>query len=90
MSEITRDKVTGESEVMEIGAGYWRAASHVVQIHTHARFPRSKKMADLSCSRTNRKRSSFATKHFQRKLLKIFDLHPPLRRLVSFVARIIT
>ena len=25
-------------------------ASHVVQIHTHARFPRNKKMADLSCS----------------------------------------
>ena len=47
-------------------------------------------MANLSCSRTNRKRSSFATKHFQRKSLKIFDLHPPLRRLVSFVARIIT
>ena len=66
------------------------AASHVVQIHTHARFPRSKKMADLACSRTNRKRPSFATKHFQRKSLKIFDLHPPLRRLVSFVARIIT
>ena len=66
------------------------AASHVVQIHTHARFPRSKKMVDLSCSCTNRKRSSFATKHFQRKSLKIFDLHPPLRRLVSFVARIIT
>ena len=43
-------------------------------------------MADLSYSRTNRKRSSFATKHFQRKSLKIFDLHPPLRRLVSFVA----
>ena len=41
-------------------------------------------------SRTNRKRSSFATKHFQRKSLKIFDLHPPLRRLVSFVAWIIT
>ena len=63
------------------------AASHVVQIHTHARFPRSKKWP--TC-RTNRKRSSFATKHFQRKSLKIFDLHPPLRRLVSFVARIIT
>ena len=47
-------------------------------------------MADLSCSRTNRKRSSFATKHFQRKLLKIFDLHPLLRRLALFVARIIT
>ena len=46
-------------------------------------------MANLSCSRTNRKRSSFATKHFQRKSLKIFDLHPPLRRLVSFVAQII-
>ena len=46
-------------------------------------------MADLSCSRTNRKRSSFAMKHFQRKSLKIFDLHPPLRRLVSFVAGII-
>ena len=26
-------------------------ASHVVKIPTHARFPRSKKMADLSCSR---------------------------------------
>ena len=47
-------------------------------------------MADSSCSRTNRKRSSFATKHFQRKLLKIFDLYPPLGRLLSFVARIIT
>ena len=45
-------------------------------------------MADLSCSRTNRKCSSFATKHFQRKSFKIFDLHPPLRRLVSFVTRI--
>ena len=66
------------------------AASHVAQIHTHARFPLSKKMADLSCSRTNRKHSSFATKHFQRKSLKIFDLHPPLRKLVLFVARIIT
>ena len=35
-------------------------------------------MANLSCSRASRKCSSFATKHFQRKLLKIFDLHPPL------------
>jgi len=51
---------------------------------------RGVKMADLSYSRTNRKRSSFATKHFQRKSLKIFNLHPLLRRLVSFVARIIT
>ena len=33
-------------------------------------------MADLSCSRTNRKRSSFATKNFQRKSLKIFNPHP--------------
>ena len=40
-------------------------------------------MADLSCNHTNRKRSSFTTKHFQRKSLKVFDLHPPLRRLVS-------
>ena len=40
-------------------------------------------------SHTNRKRSSFATKHFQRKSLKNFDLYPPLKRLVSFVARII-
>ena len=47
-------------------------------------------MADLSSSHTDRKRSSFATKHFQRKSLKIFDLHSPLRRLVSFVERIIT
>ena len=27
------------------------AASHVVHIHTHVRFPRSKKMVDLLCSR---------------------------------------
>ena len=47
-----------------------------------------KKMAAVC--RTNRKRSSFATKHFQRKSLKVFDLHPPPRRLVSFVARINT
>ena len=47
-------------------------------------------MADLSYSRTNRKRSSFATKYLQRKSVKSFNLHPPLRRLVSFVARIIT
>ena len=46
-----------------------------------------KNCADLSCSRTNRKSSSFATKHFQRKSLKLFDLHPPLRRLVLFVAQ---
>ena len=65
------------------------AATHVVQIHTHARFPRGVKNGRLSRSRTNRKRSSFATKHFQGKSLKFFDLHPPLR-LVSFVARIIT
>ena len=39
--------------------------------------------------RTNRKRSSFATKHFQRKSLKDFDLHLPLR-LVLFVVQIIT
>ena len=65
------------------------AASNVVQIYTHVRFPRSKKMANLSCSRTNRKRFSFTTKHFQRKSLKVFDLHPLLRRLVSFVAQII-
>ena len=44
----------------------------------------------VAVCRTNRKRSSFATKYFQRKLLKIFDLHPPPRRLVSFVARINT
>ena len=66
------------------------AASHAVKIHTHARFPRSEKWPTyhVAVCRTNRKRSSFATKHFQRKSLKIFDLHPPPRRLVSFVARI--
>ena len=47
-------------------------------------------MANLSYSRTNRKCSNFATKHFQGKSLKIFDLHPPLRRLVLFVTQIIT
>ena len=47
-------------------------------------------MVDLSYSRSNRKCSSFTTKHFQRKSLKLFDLHPPLRRLVLFVAWIIT
>ena len=40
--------------------------------------------------RANRKRSSFATKHFQRKSLKLFDLHPSPRKLVSFVAPINT
>ena len=60
------------------------AASHVVEIHTHAR---SKKWPTyhVAVCHTNRKRSSFATKHFQRESLKIFDLHPPPRRLVSFV-----
>ena len=62
-------------------------ATNVVQIHTHVRFPW--RMANLAYSRTNRKRSSFATKIFQRKSLKLFDLHLPLRKLVSFVARII-
>ena len=51
---------------------------------------RGVKNGRLARSCTNRKRSSFATKHFQRKSLKIFDLHPPLGRLLSFVARIIT
>jgi len=64
------------------------ASSHVVQIHAHSHF-RGVNMVDLSYSRTNRNRSNFATKHFQRKSLKIFDLHLPLRRLV-FVAQIIT
>ena len=61
-------------------------------IHTHACFPRSKKWPTyhVAACRTNRKRSSFATKHFQGKSLKSFDLHPPPRRLVSFVARINT
>ena len=44
-----------------------------------APFSAKSKMADLSCSCINRKSSGFATKHFQRKLLKIFDFHPPLR-----------
>ena len=46
-------------------------ASHVVKIHTHARFPQSKKWPTyhVAVCRTNRKRSSFATKHFQRKSL---------------------
>ena len=68
------------------------ATSHVVQIHTHARFLQSKTWPTyhVAVCCTNRKRSSFATKHFQRKSLKIFDLHPPPRRLVSFVAQINT
>ena len=67
------------------------ASSYVVQIHTHTHFPRSKKWPTyhVTVCRTNSKRSSFSMKHFQRKSLKIFDLHPPLRRLVSFVAQII-
>ena len=38
----------------------------------------------------NGKRSSFGMKHFQSKSFKSFGLHPLLRRLVSFVAQIIT
>ena len=75
-------------EAMSLPSENKMAAIYVVQIHTHARL-RIVKNGRLARSRTNRKRSSFATKHFQRKSLKIFDLHPPLRRLVSFVARII-
>ena len=67
------------------------AASHVVQVHTHECFPQSKKWPTyhVAACRTNRKHSSFATKRFQGKSLKIFDLHLPLRALVSFLARII-
>ena len=68
------------------------ATSHVVQIHTHARFPWSKKWPTyhVAVCCTNRKHSSFAMKHFQGKSLKSFDLHPLPRRLVSLVARINT
>ena len=45
---------------------------------------------NVAVCRTNRKCSSFAAKHFQRKSLKIFDLHLLPRRLVSVVARINT
>ena len=65
------------------------ATINMVEIYTHAALSAESKMADSSCSRTNRKRSSFTTKHFQRKSLKIFDLHP-LLRLLLFVVRIIT
>ena len=34
------------------------AASHVVQIHAHARFQQSKKMADLSCTRMQYKQET--------------------------------
>ena len=42
------------------------AASHVVHIHRHARFLRGKKWPTyhVAVCHTNRKRSSFATKHF--------------------------
>ena len=68
------------------------AASHTVQIHTHVRFPWSKKWPTyhVAVCCTNRKCSSFAMKHFQRKSLKIYDLHLLPRRLVSFVAPINT
>ena len=67
------------------------AASHVVArfIRKHV-FCGVKNGRLIICSRTNRKRSSFTVKHFQRKSLNLFDLHPLLRRLVSFVAQIIT
>ena len=62
------------------------AASHVVQIHTYARFSRSKKWPTyhVAVCRTNRKRSSFAKKHFQRQSLEYFDLYPPPRRLAAY------
>ena len=68
------------------------AAIRVVKVQSsrfiRMRVLREVKNGRLALSRTNRKRSSFATKHFQKKSLKIFDLHPPLGKLLSFVARI--
>ena len=69
------------------------AASHMVQNHIHmCVFCGVKKWLTyhVAVCCTNRKRSSFTTKHFQRKSLKISDFHLPSRRLVSFVARINT
>ena len=62
------------------------AASHVVQIHTHARFSRSKKWP--TCRVAVPTGNALASLFRENRL--IFDLHSPLRRLVSFVARIIT
>ena len=56
----------------------------VVQIHMHARFPRSKNGRLVMWPYQHRKRSSFATKHFQSKCFVV------LGKLLSFVARIIT
>ena len=48
-------------------------------------------MADSSRSRTNRKRSSFVTKHFQRKSLNISTfIRCCMGKLLSFLAGIIT
>ena len=68
------------------------AAIRVVKVQSsrfiRMRVLREVKNGRLALSRTNRKRSSFATKHFQKKSPKIFDLHPPLGKLLSFVVRI--
>ena len=53
--------------------GRWpRSPDSYAEIHTRARFPRSKKWPTYHVAVHTRKRSSFATKHFQRKSLKIF------------------
>ena len=61
------------------------AASHVVQIHTHARFPRSKKWPTYHVAIPTGK--ALAS---QRSIFRVnLELHPPLRGLVPFVAQII-
>ena len=61
------------------------AASHVVQIHMHVRFPWSKKWATYHVAVPTG--NALAS---QRSIFRDFDLYPPLRRLVSFMAQIIT
>jgi len=66
------------------------AAIHVVQIHTHARILRSKKWPTRHVAVPTGNAQASQQSIFRENCLKLFDLHPPLGRLLSFVAQIIT
>ena len=63
-------------------------ASNVVQIHKHARFPRSKKWPTYRIAVPTGNALALQRSIFRENRLKFSTLHPLPRRLVSFVAQI--
>jgi len=66
------------------------AVIHVVQIHMHFRFLRNKKWLTRHIAIPTGNTQALQQSIFRENRLKVFDLHPPPGRLLSFVAQIIT